>query len=210
MEIDHVFMFVDRDGPELAQLMHLGLTVTYQREHPGQGTANACFCFANMFLELLWMDDPKAALTTPIVRSGLEPRSRWREAGTCPFGLAWRGDAAGAIPTWPFAPPYLPNGVAIDVATDGDDPRQPMMFTFPGSTAPSTWEIARRGGLQQAAGLDIIAGVYITIADDVEPSPALLHLEKHCVPDLKLRRGAGYELEIILKGETRHEQVCFR
>jgi Glyoxalase-like domain len=80
MEIDHIFMFIEPDGPELNQLKSLGLVETYRREHPGQGTANACFCFDNMFVELLWMVDPTEALSTLIVRTDLEPitmENRW-------------------------------------------------------------------------------------------------------------------------------------
>jgi hypothetical protein len=206
MEIDHIFMFVERDGPELAQLKGLGLVETYRREHPGQGTANVCFCFDNMFVELLWMDDPVASLTDPFVRTGLEPRSRWHTAATCPFGIAWRGDAIGAIKTWDFAPPYLPNGVTINVATDSDDPRQPMMFTFPGSTAPSTWDLERRRNLQRAGDFDVIAEVIMTLPQDVEPSATLLYLEQFCDTALQIVRGAAYALEIVMSGSKRQQR----
>ncbi|MBT9552194.1 MAG: hypothetical protein IV088_15200 [Hydrogenophaga sp.] len=38
--IDHVFIFIERDGPEIDALKRLGLTETHRRAHPGQGTAN--------------------------------------------------------------------------------------------------------------------------------------------------------------------------
>jgi hypothetical protein len=139
MEIDHVFFFVERGGPEFARLSALGIVETYRRAHPGQGTASACFCFENMFLELLWIEAPLDALAPAIARTQLEPRSNWRKIGSCPFGIAWRAQGRLDIPTWAYTPPYLPTGVAIEVAEDSDDPRQPMLFTFPGSTAPAEW-----------------------------------------------------------------------
>jgi hypothetical protein len=201
MKIDHIFMFIEPDGPELDQLKALGLVETYRREHPGQGTANACFCFDNMFIELLWMTDPTQALSAPIVRTGLEPRSRWKTAGTCPFGIAWRGDGGEDIETWAFSPPYLPTGVTIDVATDGDDPRQPMMFTFPGSKPPVSWELARRGRLQHGAGFATIDQIALTLPTSLEPSQTLAQIARTCAPDFQLQRGAKYELEFTFSGQ---------
>ncbi len=200
MEVDHVFMFVEQDGPELSQLKSLGLVETYRRQHHGQGTANACFCFDNMFIEMLWIVDPIEALSAPIARTGLEPRSRWKTAGTCPFGIAWRDNGKSTIETWDFAPPYLPFGVTIDVASDGDDPRQPMMFSFPGTKAPSTWEPVRKGVLQQEAGFQTISQVTLTLPFDVKPSSALKQIAARCDPPLFIQQGAKYGLGLVLAG----------
>jgi hypothetical protein len=210
MEIDHIFMFVEPNGPELEQFKALDLIETYRREHPGQGTANACFCFENVFIELLWIVNPAEALTPAIVRTGLEPRSRWRTAGTCPFGIAWRGGAKGLIETWDFAPPYLPHGVTIDVACDGDDPRQPMMFTFPGSQAPRNWVDTKRGQLQTKAGFDVISKVTLTLPESVSPSTALHCLVQSCQPQLEVTTGVEYGLELAFSGPNRCETYRLR
>lgn len=203
MEIDHIFMFIEPDGPELDQLKALGLVETYRREHPGQGTANACFAFDNMFIELLWMVDPLEALSPPIVRTGLEPRSRWKTAGTCPFGIAWRGGDDSAIETWAFAPPYLPEGVTIDVATDGDDPRQPMMFTFPGSKAPLSWDSERKGELQNRAGFQTIDRIALTLPKYTPITPSLRTLLRLCSPTFSVHCGSGFRLQLNLNGTTK-------
>jgi Glyoxalase-like domain len=201
MEIDHIFMFIKPDGPQLDQLKSLGLVETYRRQHPGQGTANVCYAFDNMFIELLWLVDRDEALSSAILRTGLEARSRWKTAGTCPFGIAWRGGDDDAIATWDFAPPYLPKGVTIDVAIDGDDPRQPMMFTFPGSSAPSSWDEARKGGLQHAAGFRIVSHVTLTLPFDVAPSAALTLISSRSSPSLFVQKGAKFRLDLVFKGE---------
>ncbi len=155
IELDHLFMFVEPNGQELSRLMDAGLTVTYRREHVGQGTANACFCFDNLFLELLWVTSEEEVTSPAILRTRLHERSRWRSRPTCPFGFAWRESDASrrsGIACWMFEPPYLPAGKQIEVATDGDDPAQPMLFTFPGSTPPTSWPADRRGALQHTAG----------------------------------------------------------
>jgi hypothetical protein len=55
LKIDHLFMFIESDGPEIDALRRQGFTETYRRAHPGQGTAKVCFAFDNLYLELLWL-----------------------------------------------------------------------------------------------------------------------------------------------------------
>ena len=64
--IDHILMFVEADGLEIDNLASLGLVQTYRRIHPGQGTQNVCYCFDNLFLELLWVNDCDAARSDAI------------------------------------------------------------------------------------------------------------------------------------------------
>jgi hypothetical protein len=197
LELDHIFIFIEPNGPEIGQLKALGLQETYRREHPGQGTANVCFAFENAFLELLWITDPIEAASAAITRTGLLARSQWRTDGTCPFGIAWRGGGE-AIPTWSFEPPYLPAGVSIPVAIDGDDPYQPMMFTFPGTVPPVDWVPERHGGFQHTGGFTVIEGLDLCVMDSVAPSPALLALAADMKPPLKLRMGSQYSFHLTL------------
>lgn len=195
MELDHIFVFIEPRGPEIRFLKDLGLCETYRREHPGQGTANVCFAFENAFLELLWITDPQEAASPAIVRTGLLARSKWLLDGTCPFGIAWRG-GGGAIPTWRFEPPYLPAGLSIPVATDGDDPRQPMMFTFPGTVPPTDWPLERHGKFQHAGGFTVIEGVEISTPSSVGESSALRLLSASMQPKLTLTKGPEFGLKV--------------
>jgi len=187
MELDHVFVLIEPEGPELAYLRALGLTETYRRRHPGQGTENICFCFQNIFLECLWINNAEAVKSDRIVRTGLYERSQWRTRGTSPFGLAWRqaGDtAAPSMPSWAFKPPYLPAGSSIDVAIDSDDPRQPMMFQSPGGTPPDQWPAGKRGVLQQPAGLGEVVSVVLTWPAHSPPTPSLVAMADATMLDL--------------------------
>lgn len=204
MELDHVFMMIAQDGPEIARLEALGLVETYRRRHVGQGTANACYAVENFYLELLWVDDPEAARSPAIRRTGLFERSLWRRNGACPFGIAWRGDAPPDIETWPFRPPYLPDGVSIPVAVASDDPRQPMLFRSPATSPPIDWPAERRGALQSAAGLSTLASSRLTLPASVAPSSALDRLS--AATALSLAAGSDYALELTLRtgdGATR-------
>jgi hypothetical protein len=206
LELDHIFVFIEPNGPEIGLLKDLGFTETYRREHPGQGTANVCFAFENAFLELLWITDPVEAASSPIARTGLLARSQWRTKRTCPFGIAWRAGGE-AIPTWSFEPPYLPAGVSIPVAVDGDDPHQPMMFTFPGTVAPVDWAPERHGGFQHMGGFSGIEGIEVTLPFSIAESSALQALSAMMQPRLTLAKGPGFGLKLKLGKRTGNSAI---
>lgn len=201
--IDHIFMLIDPEGPEIARMERLGLTETYRRTHPGQGTRNVCYCFDNMFLELLWVDEPDVARSPAIKRTGLYERSLWRSREACPFGIAWRGTLSGAetpISTWAFAPPYLPDGMTIAVAADGDDVRQPMMFRSPGSTPPSDWPPEKRGELQHGLGLGAVQEIVLTLPAWAPLGETLKTIAANCEPRLTLTQGNAWHLVMRIAG----------
>ena len=190
---------IEANGPEIAHLASLGLVETYRRTHTGQGTQNVCYGFDNLFLELLWVNDPHAARSEAITRTGLYERSLWRTQGTCPFGIAWRRSQASPallLPTWEFKPPYLPKGMSIPVATDSDDPRQPLIFESPGSTSPIEWPIEKRGYLQHPAGLGSVAEIRLTMPADSPPSGALASLARTETPPFSIDAPGPYRLRL--------------
>ncbi len=192
--VDHLFLFVEPDGPEGDALKRLGLAETYRRAHPGQGTANVCFAFDNLFLELLWLTSEAEARSGPIARTRLWERSRWREDGTCPLGVAVRGDLADAgVPTWDYCPPYLPQGVSIPVAIASDDPALPMVFVSPGNQPLVDWPEVRRGPLQRTAGFGKVLSVDLGL-----PAPAA------CAPLLRALGGVHPPMKAAARRDDRH------
>jgi len=201
LEIDHVFMFIEPGGPEIEALKRLGLRETYRRAHPGQGTANVCFAFDNLYLELLWLTNEAEARNPAIERTRLWERSQWRRLGTCPFGIAVRGDLASAgVPVWDYRPPYLPPDMGIAVATDSDDPMQPMLFVSPGREAPRDWPAERRARLQRDAGWGEARGLVLRLAAGVAPSAALVSLAAASGLTLQQGEAPAYGLTLNLAG----------
>lgn len=201
MELDHIFVMVEPGGGAARErLERAGWTETYRRAHPGQGTTNICYALENAFLELLWITDAQEARGDLIRRTGLYERSCWRENNANPFGLAWRAPSpADPIATWPYAPPYLPEGMHIPVAVDSDDLAQPFLFQSPGRQPPSAWPAARRGVLQGPTGLRRIQQVLLY---QDEPCAALRRLGSE--PWLELRPGLGSPaMDLILEGPAR-------
>lgn len=129
--LDHIYVFCRPGAPELASLQAHGLQPGLRREHPGQGTANACIGFANSYLELLWLADEQAARDPHVKPLGLHERARHGETGASPFGVCVRPTSAGAPPPfvpWQYRPAYLPAGLHIDMACNSGVIGEPMLF----------------------------------------------------------------------------------
>jgi hypothetical protein len=204
VELDHLFFLASPDAPELRRLDALGLTPTYRRTHVGQGTANVCYCFDNSFLEVLWVTSQEEARTAAVARMQLAERSDWRTTGVNPFGLAWRpsGGENTHVSTWQCTPPYLPAGVAIDVATDSDDLTQPLMFTFPGSRAPLQWPAERRGTLQTPAGFVVMHLASVWLPAGVQPSTTLTQIADAVGATIGVSGTGSYGMDIRLGGSA--------
>jgi hypothetical protein len=119
--IDHVFVCCSVGGTEADALARLGLREGSANTHPGQGTACRRFFFTNAYLELLWASDAQEAQSEAVLPARLRKRWSLRAGGACPYGLVLRPgadarDAAAPFASWSYRPPYLPDGLAIDVA----------------------------------------------------------------------------------------------
>ena len=132
MELDHVFILCDEGAPEAGALQRAGVQEGSRNTHRGQGTACRRFFFADACLELLWVDDEAEAGRDAVKRTRLLDRWALRRAGACPFGVILRPSVASVevrppFPTWRYTPPYLPAGLAIDVA-DATPLAEPAVF----------------------------------------------------------------------------------
>jgi hypothetical protein len=130
--LDHVYAFCRPGAPEAARLEAAGLRIGVRREHPGQGTANVCFCFQDSYLELIWITDVADAAAAALA---LPERSRWRESTASPFGICLRpaGDPAAAPPfaAVDYAPAYLPPGMPpIRIAVNPRAAAEPLLFAL--------------------------------------------------------------------------------
>lgn len=131
--IDHVFVFCDRQAPEQSLFTAKGLQIGVRREHPGQGTANVCFGFANAYLELLWLHDEAGARHPMVKPLGLQERARWRETNASPFGICVRPETTGEAPpfvSWDYRPAYLPPDLAIHMACNSGVVGEPLLFAI--------------------------------------------------------------------------------
>jgi hypothetical protein len=133
VEVDHLFICTSAGAPEAQRLIDFGLTEGSSNRHPGQGSANRRFFFANAMLELLWIEDGVEAQSEPAATLHLWERWLGRTAGACPFGVCLR-PAQGEVPeppfpAWEYRPAY--SSAMLPVAQNSDDVEEPLVFYIP-------------------------------------------------------------------------------
>jgi hypothetical protein len=170
--LDHAFLTCEVGAPEADTLLARGFVEGSGNVHPGQGTANRRFFFANFMLELLWVVDAAEAASEIVRPTGLWDRWSRRAAGASRFGLVYGGELAtgtpSPFPTRPYHPAYLPPGMNIDIVT-GLTAMEPALFCLP-------WLTAGRGPRNveptaHEAPVRDVTGVAIGIADLAGLSP---------------------------------------
>lgn len=131
LALDHVFICCRPGAPEAEALAAIGLVEGSGNVHPGQGTANRRFFFEGGFIELLWVADAAEAQSPLTAPTRLWPRWAGRDAGACPFGVAFSPSGAEVpappFPAWRYRPVYLPADKAIWFA-EGTPLAEPELF----------------------------------------------------------------------------------
>ena len=195
MQIDHVYIRAYAGAPEAQLLREFGLTEGTANTHPGQGTANRRFFFANAFIELLWMADREEITSAQTQPTMLFERLACDDMRTSPFGVCFRpsGDGALPFPAWAYRPGYLPAGMQVDIGSN-TPLSEPMWFHLSFATAPAAWPPERQQPLHHPAGLERITSLSITLPKGSQLSPAA-----HAVAasgDITLIEGDAHLLEI--------------
>ena len=65
LKLDHVFILVEPEAQVADRLLEHGFREGPRNTHPGQGTANRRFYFANGMLEFIWVQDVDEAKNGP-------------------------------------------------------------------------------------------------------------------------------------------------
>jgi hypothetical protein len=129
-----------------------------------------------------------------------------------PFGLGFRPISPEASKlasaTWDYRPPYLPPGLRIGVATNSDEPMEPMLLRQALTQRPDGCPAAIRQPLEHAAGLGEITRVELASPDAVKSSPEL-----QAVLDarrLSVRVETEYHVELGFAGEPRGQKADYQ
>jgi hypothetical protein len=209
LALDHFFICTDVGAPQAEELLRFGLTEGAPNRHPGQGTANRRFFFANAFLELVWVDDPAEAQSAPVRRTGLWERWSKRAEGASPFGVGLRPAAkvAAELPfeTWDYRPPYLPENLAIQMAANSADARLPLVFFIAFGRRADEAEPPRRQPLAHACGLRLVTRLVVAGPHLAEVPPA----QRSSSP-VDFRPASENLLEVGFDGQTRGQSHDFR
>lgn len=143
IELDHVFVSAPGKERDTAVLKSHGFTHGASRVHDGQGSANACFFFDNAYLELIWLHNEAEIRSAAVEPLALWERTRWRQTGACPFGIAFRprgGERDWPAASWEYPAPFLPAGQSLPIVTPRGAAQEPMVFYSVASPgAPSSY-----------------------------------------------------------------------
>lgn len=134
MQIDHIFIFSNRNGKEADELVKFGLLEGSNRIHKGQGTTNRKFYFDNFFLEVLWVINEDEINQSPTKETQLGTRAKYAQNGSSRFGLCLVNTEEtdelfnGAQI---YQPNYFPSQMSIDIIPNKENPKLPWTFRLP-------------------------------------------------------------------------------
>jgi hypothetical protein len=205
IELDHLFVCTTAGAPEGERLVQFGLREGSSNQHPGQGTANRRFPFANAMIELLWVSNTGEAQAENTRRTLLWERWRGREGGASPFGICVRpiGDpgAEAPFPSWEYRPAYLADPLFMCIGDAGlDEP----MWIYMSFLRKAHHE---QRFLEHPIGIRAITGLTLT-----NPAPFRSKASQKIVESgiLRTRNGPASLLEVEFDGNPRREHMDFR
>lgn len=213
MELDHIFIFTDSPAQVANSLDRFGLTEGTPNIHAGQGTSCRRFFFENAYLELAWVNSEEEIKSPAITKTRLWERSRYKVTDYCPFGLCFRNKEHTSHETslifedgWKYKPPYLPEGLFINVASNTDFRWEPMLFEMPFfSFTPKDYPLANLQPLHHKKEFKTITKVILTLPGNIKnPSSAMQKVIADTIVAVSSGRNFSIALEFddCIKGET--------
>jgi hypothetical protein len=168
LELDHVFVCTTTPEAATRALTDAGFVCGANRVHEGQGTENAVFCFDNAYLELLWMHDETQLRSAAVSGICLWERVHWQSTGACPFGIALRPTAPGAVErfaTWRYEAPFLPEGLSIPIVSAKGSAHEPLVFLMDRGGAPARYPAQRAVPLEQKGQRRVLRHAGVAVRD---------------------------------------------
>ena len=193
--LDHFFILTEPGAPQASSLLALGLLEGTPNTHPGQGTANRRFFFADAMLELLYLRDASEALHGPGARLRLEERYSSKNAS--PFGIVLRGSPGGAdrpFAAWSYRPDYWDPGQPFLIGDNSNLLEEPLCIVLPGN-AP-----LERGQTRSGDPFRHVSEIRLSVPV-TKVSPVLQALAR--LDRISLVPGAPHGIEVIFgRGEA--------
>jgi hypothetical protein len=205
MELDHLFVCTAEGAPEAEKLVQFGLHEGPPNHHPGQGTANRRFAFANAMIELLWVSDPAEAQNQSTSRTLLWKRWSGRKDNACPFGICLRPadsqDQGSPFPAWEYRPGYLPDPLCLYIGDAGVEEPMWVYLSFMRRAQREQWFTEHPISIREITALTLTA-----------PMPLCSDASQRIVNSgiVATRTGATWMLEIEFDGRRRQRQMDFR
>ncbi len=132
IELDHFFILADPGAARADMVSSIGLVEGSGNTHPGQGTANRRFFFANTTLEFLYLRDRNEALTGR--GRCLKIPERLDHINSSPFGLVVRHSSDSAKEPFPgerYCPEYFRDDQCFLVGENAGLMEEPLCICMP-------------------------------------------------------------------------------
>lgn len=165
IELDHIFILTEFAAPQADLLATLGLVEGASNDHPGQGTSNRRFFFANTTLEFLFVRSAEEAKEGP--GSDLNFTHRISNANASPFGLVMRstnGNNETAFDGWKYCPDYFADDQCFQVGENSGNVEEPLCICMP-SNLPKRKTIAKPENADWTL-TELVIGVPVTKASN--------------------------------------------
>lgn len=202
IELDHVFILCDPGAPQAALLTEAGLVEGPPNHHPGQGSANRRFFFANTVLELIYLVDMEETDREPA--RGLRLKNRWLDASASPFGLIVRRDNANApppFPGWRYYPEYFEDRKFFIVGENSDLLQEPLCICMPDRMPANAGKPRPRNPTMRLSGLRVCVP-----AEQISPTLAKV---AGC-PGVAIEPGQPHLLELYFGDSGEDQEIDFR
>ena len=205
IELDHLFVCAAAGALEANGLVQLGLREGSPNQHPGQGTANRRFAFANAMIEFLWVSDPKETQSQSTRRTLLWERWSDRWGGSCPFGICVRPVASQdcnlPFPRWEYRPSYLPDPLFMLIGNAGLEEPMWIYLSFMQRFHHEQRFVEHPVGIREITGLTLTTVMPLR-------SDAAKKIGQSGI--LATRTGLSNWLEVEFDHKQRKEQMDFR
>jgi hypothetical protein len=204
-ELDHFFVCTAPGTPAGDELVRLGLREEPPNRHPGQGTANRRFAFANAMFELVWVCDAQEAQSESSRRTLLWERWSGREGKASPFGFCFRPAASEnqvpPFPAWEYRPAYLPDPLAMHI---GETSVEEPMWVYLSFMRRANRE---HQFMEHPIGIREITGLIVTTIAPLSSSVSQSVVQSGV---LSTRTGSEHLLEIYFDAARRKETLDLR
>jgi hypothetical protein len=209
LQLDHVLVWVSRGAPEAKAFESAGLQIQDRtNQHSGQGTASRVFIFANLYLELIWIEDEPAAARNA-ARTGIDmtTRAEWQKTGASLFGVGLHRqlgrNAAIPFPVTHYWAEWMRPDTIIEFAQTVTNPSEPMYFIVPdyistgspamqGMLSERLKNSSHRLGVSRLSQLRIVqTGKKLTSTSELLSQGGIMKVELGTTPLLELTFDGG-------------------
>jgi len=201
LELDHFFILTEPGAPAASLLTNIGLIEGVANDHPGQGTSNRRFFFADSMLELLYIRDAMEATVGP--GSRLRLAERIADHSASPFGLVFRSTEDSTFenfPGWQYFPEYLGVDQYFYIGENSDHIDQPLCILLPHAFSKP---IKQPGN----GRFECVTEVRVSLPSR-RTSPVLENVAQ--CRKLSLISGEPHLMEVVFNGNREHQSEDLR